>query len=68
MTHVLTLFSMGLFGAAHGMMEDEGGARRLPHPSNLSHIFYNDETWYRYTFSKEVPKLYESRDTPCEFC
>ena len=25
MTHVLTLFSMGLFGAAHGMMEDEGG-------------------------------------------
>ena len=33
---LLTLFTMGLFGAAHGL-------------SNLSHISYSDETWHSYT-------------------
>ena len=35
MTHVLTLFSMDLFGAAHGMMEDEGGKKT---PSSLKFV------------------------------
>ena len=38
---LLTLFRMGIFGAAH---------------RNLSHISYNDETWHGYTLPKEDPK------------
>ena len=38
---------------------------------NLSHISYNDETWYSYTLPKKDLKnikIYKSRDTPLEFC
>ena len=34
----LTLFKMGLFGAAHGLTGRGGGAKRAPSPLNLSHI------------------------------
>ena len=50
----------GLFRGCSRMM---GGP-----PQNLSHIFYNDETWQSYTLPKEGKKIYESRDTPLEFC
>ena len=40
-SYYLSLFRMGLFGAAHGW----GGGRKHPPPLNLSHIFYKDETW-----------------------
>ena len=53
---------MDLFEAAHGW-----GAKRPP-PLNLSHISYKDETWHSYTLPKEDQKIYESRDTPLEFC
>ena len=39
----LTLFRMGLFGAAHGWGTP---------PENLSHISYNDENWHSYTLPK----------------
>ena len=32
-----------------------GGPKRLP-PKNLSHISYNDKTWYSYTLPKEDPE------------
>ena len=47
----LTLFMMGLFGAAHGW----GEAKRLPLPK-ICHTSYNDETWHTYTLLKEDPK------------
>ena len=48
----LTLFKMGLFGAAHGWRE----AQKAPPLENLSHIFYIGESWYTYTLTKEDPK------------
>ena len=59
----LTLFRAGLFGAAHGW----GGAKSPP-PYNLSHIPCKDETWHSYTLPKEDSKIYESCDSPLEFC
>ena len=41
--NALSLFRMGFCGAAH----------------NLSHTFYNDETWHSYTFPKEDQKTVE---------
>ena len=46
---------MGLFVAAHGLGCWGGGAKRPP-PLNMSHIFYNDETWSSYKLPKEDPK------------
>ena len=46
----------------------DGGGKKAPPPQNLLHISYNDETWRSYTLVKEDPKIYESRDTPPEFC
>ena len=43
------------------------GGSKSPHTS-LSHISCNDETWHSYTLPKEDPKIYESRDTPPDFC
>ena len=48
---LLTLFSMGLFGAAYRW----GWGRALP-LENLSHVSYIDETWHSYTLPKENPK------------
>ena len=47
----LTLFRMGIFGAAHRL-----GVKKAPPPYNLSHISYNDETWNSYILPKEDPK------------
>ena len=47
----LTLFRMGLFGAAHGCGDQKG-----PLSYNLSHISYNDETWHTYTLPKQEQK------------
>ena len=44
---ILSLFRMGIFGAAHG-----GGGRA----NLLRRISYNYETWHSYTLSKEDPK------------
>ena len=46
----LTLFRVAVFGAA------QGGEAKGPHPENLSHISYNNETWHNYTLPKEDPK------------
>ena len=45
---------MGIFGDAHGWE----GVKKAPRPpsQNLSHIFYNDETWHSYTLPKGDPK------------
>ena len=51
MVLVLTLFWMGLFGAAHGW---GGGETALA--KNLSDISYYNETWHTYTLPKEDPK------------
>ena len=52
---LLTLFSMGPFGAAHRCAGEGGGTKR-PTPWNLSHISHNDETWNSYTSPKEDQK------------
>ena len=46
----LTLFRMGIFGAAHGW----GGEWQKG--QNLSHLCYNDGTGHSYTLAKEDPK------------
>ena len=42
---------MGFFGVAYRL-----GSQKDPSPWNLSHISYNDETWYSYTLPKEDQK------------
>ena len=62
---LFTLFRMGLFGAAWGL----GGPKKVPLSTiYLTNLSYYDETWYNYTLPKEDLKIYESRDTPLEFC
>ena len=48
----LTLFRMGLFGAAHGWK----GPKKAPLPYNLSHISCNNKIWHSYNLTKEDPK------------
>ena len=79
---LLTLFKMGLFGAAHGWGWGGGGKKAPPPPpppppppqkgsppplQNMSHISCIDETWHSYTLPKEDPKIRKSRDTLLEF-
>ena len=45
-----------------------GEAKNSPPPWNLSHISYNDETWHSYTLPKKIQTIYNTRDTPLEFC
>ena len=52
---LLTLFRMGIFGAAHRSGGVGWGGGGL-FAQNLSHISYNDETWHSYTLAKEDPK------------
>ena len=54
---LLTLFRMGLFGAAH----EWGEAKKAPSLKYVTYT-YNDETWHSYTLHKEYLKLYKSRD------
>ena len=44
-----------------------GGAKRLPSLKSVTHILQR-WTWHSYTLPKEDKKIYESRDTPLEFC
>ena len=46
---------MGIFGAAHGWGEGKGGQKNTS-PLNLSHMFYNGETWHSYTLPKKDQK------------
>ena len=60
----LTLFRMGFFGAAHGW----GGPKETPVPK-MCHTYptmMKLDTFIPYT--KKIQKIYESRDTPREFC
>ena len=60
----LTLFRMGLFGAAHGW---EGG-QKIPLPE----IFHTYPAVIKLgtviPYLKKVQKIYKLRDTPLEFC
>ena len=47
----LTLFRMGIFGAARGW----GQPKSAPSVKSVTHI-HNDETWHSYTLPKEEPK------------
>ena len=51
-----------------GLLMDERGAQKSSPPYILSRISYDDENWHSHTLPKEDPKIYESRDTPPEFC
>ena len=49
----LTLFRMGIFGAAHEWGEGGGG---------------KNETWHSYTYLKKIQEIYELRNTLPNFC
>ena len=50
---LLTLFRMGLSGAAHGW----GWQKALPSLTSVTHtLSYIDETWHSYALLKEDPK------------
>ena len=60
-----TLFRMGFFGAAHGL---RGGAKRLPLPK-ICHTYPTVmKLGTVIPYPKEIQKIYESCDTPLEFC
>ena len=60
----LTLFRMGFFGAA----EEWGVAKRAPLPK----ICHTDPTMMKLVtvipYPKKIQKIYDSHDTPLEFC
>ena len=65
----LTLFRTGLLGAVHGW----GGEQKAPPPH--PHLFKICHTYPAMMklstvipYLKKIQKLYESRDTPLEFC
>ena len=64
---MLTLFRMGIFGAAH-RKEGGGGAKRHPLPK----ICHTYPTMIKLgtviPYLKEIQKIYESRVTPTDFC
>ena len=63
---ILTLFRMGIFGGAHG----RGGGRQNDLP--LPKICHRYPTMMKLgtviPYLKKIQKIYESRDTPPEFC
>ena len=60
--NILTLFRMGIFGAAHGW----GGGVPLPKICHTYPTVMKLGTVIPYL--KKIQKIYESRDTPSEFC
>ena len=63
----LTLFRMGLFGVAHGVGGEGGGAKRPPLSKNC-HTYptlMNLGTVLPYL--KKIQKIHQSRDTPLDF-
>ena len=67
---MLTLFRMGIFGAAYrwGRRGGGGGAKRHPLPK----IFHTHPTMMKLGtvihYLKKIPKIYESRDTTLDVC
>ena len=61
---ILTLFRVGIFEAAHGW----GGGKKTPFPKicHTYHAMMKLGTVIPYL--KKIQKIYESRDTPPEFC
>ena len=60
----LTLFRMGIFGAAHRWV---GGPKRPPSLKSVTHILQ----WWNLAVVpslKKIQKIYELRNTPTEFC
>ena len=50
--HELTLFRMGIFGAAHEWRRP----KKPPPLPKICDISYNGETWHSYTLPREDPK------------
>ena len=61
--HILTLFRVGLFGAAHGWGYQKGIPPKMRHTCltmmKLKTVI---------PFLKKIFKIYKSRETPFEFC
>ena len=58
---------MGIFGAAHGLRRERGRGKGLPF---LKSVRYPTMTKLGTVipYLKKIQKLYESRDTPSEYC
>ena len=54
-----------LFRGCSQMRGRGGGGQKGHHPWNLSHTSYNDAV---IPYQKKIQKIYESRDTPLDFC
>ena len=61
----LTLFRMGFFGAAHGW--GGGAAKRAPSLKSVT-LPAVMKLGTVIPYPKKIQKIYESRDTPLEFC
>ena len=64
MIKVLTLFRIGLFGAAHGW----GGAKRPLIPKTCHTYPTMMKLGTLIPYLKKIQKAYKSRDTPHDFC
>ena len=62
---LLTLFRMGLFGAAHGSRR---GGGKGPYFSKICHTYSTMMKLGTVTLPKEDPKIFKSSDTTLEFC
>ena len=65
---IFALFRTGIFGAAHGWGGGGGGGAKSPLPK----IFHTYPTMMKLgtviSYIKNIQKIYESRDTPPEYC
>ena len=64
---VLTLLRMAFFGAAHGRGRGEGG-KKAPLPKICHTYPAVMKLGTVIPYPKKIQKIYESRDTPLEFC
>ena len=56
---------MGFFGAAHGW----GGEAKMPPIPKICHTYPTmTKLGTVISYSNQIQKIYESRDTPLEFC
>ena len=63
---ILTLFMMGLFGAAHG--SGEGGSKKASLPKICHTYLTIMKLGTVISYLKKIQKIFESRDTPLAFC
>ena len=61
---MLTLFRMGIFGAAHGW----GGGKKTPLPKICRRYPTKMKLDTVIPYLKKIQKIYESRDISPEFC